>query len=328
MYFRPFLCEDTSMRLNAHCFLDGVVFDPLPTQFPIRDGTAWISNNYEPNRGQEKQQILGSMLHYQATVDPQEFIRPEDDTHDHSIQFKKIGELLNKYRGIMYEIAATIEGLVSISTIKPFPPFGVQQVIISLSADTPQDQELIDKELISHAFGDVGVAREKQNIVVGDIDKMLVPVAKANDRLSALAIYTTGVRALERFDMETAFSSFFRVVEGYLGDGTSKVEQALHQKEVELTSLLKISPDAFSALHRILKSLSLPITSKDMSDGTGIISDIVLLRHKLMHYNLKHQDHHFYSALRIDLKPLVHQMHRAAFFLLREDIGLPKAPKV
>lgn len=312
------------MRLNAHCFIDGVVFDPLPTRFPICDGVAWISINHGPYKPGEKQEVLGSMLHYETSVDPNEFLRPEDHTSDHSIQFKKIGELLDKYRGIMYEIAATIEGLISISTIKPFPPFRIQQVMINLTADTPVEQEMIDKELISYTFGDVGVARDRQNIVVNEIDKMLAPIAAANDRLSALAIYTTGVRALERFDMEIAFSSFFRVVEGYLGDGTGKVEQALHKKEAEVISLLKITPDAFEALHRILTNLSLPITSKSISDGKGIISDIVLLRHKLMHYNLKQQNHHFYSAMRVDLKHLVNQLHRAAFFLIREDIEPPQ----
>ncbi len=310
------------MRLNAHCFIDEVVFDPLPTQFPIRDGMAWISINHGPYKSGEKQEVLGSILHYKVLVDPNEFLRPEDHTHDHSIQFKKIGELLDKYRGIMYEIAATIEGLISISTIKSFPPFRIQQVMINLTADTHEEQEMIDKELISYTFGDVGVAREKQNIVVNGIDKILVPIATANDHLSALAIYTTGVRALERFDMEVAFSSFFRVIEGYLGDGSSRVEQALLKKETEVTSLLKITTDTFAALHRILTNLSLPITSKDKSDNRGIISDIVLLRHKLMHYNLKQQDHHFYSAMRIDLRYLVNQLHRAAFFLIREDIEL------
>ena len=319
------------MRLNVHCFLDGVVFDPLPTPFSMKGGKVWISINWGPYKGPyedgEKQEVLGSMLHYEVEeVDHNEFLRPEDNTPDHRIQFKKVGEHLDKYRGIMYEIAGTIEGLVSISAIKPFPPFGVQQVMVGLTPDTPADKELIDNELISYTFGDVGVQRDKQNIVVGGIDQMLAPVAKASERLSALAIYMAGVRAQERIEMDIAFTSFFRVVEGYMGDGTRKVERALHKKEVEVTALLRFHPEALVALHKVLKSLSLPITSKDHNDGKGIISDIVLLRHKLMHYNLKNQTHHFYSSLRTDLKPIVQQLHRVAFFLIREDIEPPKEP--
>lgn len=309
------------MKVTVYCFLPGVIFKPLPKRFSVKDGVAWIGHDYEPNTGQKKQKIVGSFLSYATDAKIEDFLRRKNGSSDkeHKAEFKKIGELLNKYRGELNEVATIIEGLISVMTIKPFPAFSVENVNVRLTPENKEDKKLIAEEKVHHTFGDIGKSRETPLISVGDIDSILAYSARAEDRLSALSIYTLAARAEKRFEMEIAYSNFFRIIEGYLGDGTPKVESALKKQATYLIEILKPNDKMLKSLKAILKHLKLPSKSKSIKDKENIVSDLVLLRHKLMHYNLTHRDRHFYSSLRIDLRPLVRHMHRAAFMLIRED---------
>lgn len=310
------------MKATTYCFLPGVKFDPLPKPFKVKDGIAWIGNDYEPNTGQKKQEIVGCFLSYETKADIKDFIRePENpNDHEHKAEFKKIGDLLDKYRGELNEVATMIEGLISLMTMKPFPAFLIGHVNVRLSAESLEEQRMIKEEKVHHTFGDIGRGRDVQLGVVGESDGMLKHSIKAGERLSALSIYTLAARAEERFELEIAYANFFRIIEGYLGDGTPHIENALKLKSEEILNLIKPYDDFLQGLKSILKHLKLPSKSKSVVDSNGIVSDLVLLRHKLMHYNLKNQNSHFYSSMRIDLRVVCHGLHRAAFFLLREDI--------
>ncbi len=312
------------MKATTYCFLPGVKFDPIPRPFKVKDGVAWIGNDYEPNTGQKKQEIVGCFLSYETGANIEEFLRkseaPKPGTKEYDEEFKKIGELLDKYRGELNEVATLIEGLISVMTIKPFPAFLIGHVNVRLNPENEEDSRLIKEEKVHHTFGDVGRSRDSSLITVGGIDSILEYAPKAEERLSALSIYTLASRAEERLELEIAYANFFRIIEGYFGDGTKNIENSLQDNAGGIVKLLRPNEDFLNGLQAILAHLKLPSHAKSLSAEKEIISDLVLLRHKLMHYNLTHHNRHFYSTMRIDLKKIITNLHRAAFFLLRNDI--------
>ncbi len=299
------------MRVRVYCFLPNIKFDPVPKPFKVKDGEAWIENDSN-----------GCSLTYETAANLDDFLHgPEDpNDHDHKIYFKKIGELLDKYRGDLNEIATVIEGLVSIMTIKPFPAFLLQHVNVRLHPESKEDQKLIKEEKVHHTFGDIGRSRGINLDTVGSADEILKYSVKAGDRLSALSIYTLAARAEDRFELEIAYSNYFRIIEGYFGDGTQYIERSLKLKATEIIKLIQPTEEFLAGLKSILSSLTLKSVTNDINDVEGIVHDLVVLRHKLMHYNLANQDTHFYSSMRVDLKVILPNIHRAALMLIRNDI--------
>ncbi len=310
------------MEVVVYCFLPGIRFDPLPEPFKIKDGVAWISNDHEPNRGQEKQEVIGCSLSYQASAKTKDFLRVAEAPGDkrHTKNFKKIGELLDKYREELSEVAIVVEGLISVSTAKPMPAFLLDHINVRLIPETERDKKLIAEEKVLHTFGDVGKNRNAVVKVVRKADSMLDCISKAEPRISALSIYTLASRAEERFELEIAYLNFFRIIEGYFGDGTPNIDYALKAKTKEIIRLLKPDADFVQGLKSILSRLKLSSKANLPTDEEEIVSDLVLLRHKLAHYNLSQQDRHFYSSLRIDLKSIIRYIHHVAFLLIRKDI--------
>lgn len=311
------------MKVTAYCFLPGITFDPLPKPFKVKEGVAWIGHDWEPNTGQTEQEIRGCFLSYETQANIDDFLRREEDPNDkeHKAQFMQIGRLLDKYRGELNEVATAIEGLVSVMTIHAFPAFQIEHVNVRLTSENEAERSLIAQEKVLHTFGDVGKVSDVPLEKVSDSDSILSYVPRAEERLSALSIYTLAARAEARFELEVAYSHFFRVIEGYLGDGTRNIEAALQGRADEIIGLINPEEEFIAGLKGILQHLRLPSKAKDLNDKEGIVSDLVLLRHKLIHYNLTHQDRHFYSSLRVDLKRVCRGMHRAAFFLVRRDIA-------
>lgn len=311
------------MKVTVYCFLPGVKFDPLPKAFAVKDGEAWIGNDFEPNREQKKQEIVGSFLSYATDANIEDFLRvPEDpDDREHKAQFEKIQALTDRYRGELNEVATLVEGLVSTMSAKPFPSFLIQHVNVRLTPENPEEEKLIADEKVHHTFGDIGKSRENRFVTVGDADEMLRFSHRAEERLSALSIYTLAIGAEERFELEIAYLNFFRIIEGYLGGGTPRVEEALQKESARFVGLLKPDEKFLKELRAVLSYLGLPSKTSSVTDAPGIVSDLVLLRHKLAHYNLTHQDKHFYASMRLDLKVIVCHLHRAAHFLIRSDIG-------
>ncbi len=270
----------------------------------------------------KKQAILGSTLSYQSPAKISDFKRPKEnpDDHEHKAEFKKIGKILDKYRGEINEVAILIEGLISLMTIKPFPAFEINHVNVRLVPENKKEEEEIKKGGLLHTMGDIGKGRGTALSTVGKPDEMFSLISVAQNRLSSLSIYSLAVRAEERYEMEIAYSNFFRIIEGYLGDGTPKIEKAIKKNSTILFKHMKVNKEFLDSLRTMLSNLSLPTKAKSLKDHNGIISDLVLLRHKLMHYNLKNQDRYFYSSLRVELRPVVNQLYRAAFLLIRFDL--------
>lgn len=310
------------MQVTAYCFLPGVKFEPLPKPFKVKDGVAWIGNDHEPFEMGKKQEVRGCFLSYQSPANIDDFLRFPEDSSDpqHKKELEQIGKLLDKYRGELSEVVAIVEGLISVLTIRPFPAFQVEHVNVRLVPETQEDKKLVTEGKVRNIFGDIGRARDPQMAVVNRVDEMLAHVPRAGERLSALSIYTLAARAEDRFEFEIAYSNFFRIIEGYLGDGSKNMEVALQARSSDLMTVLAPTPEFVAGLTKILVSLNLPVKAKLPTDEKEIISDLVLLRHKLMHYNLTNQNRHFYSSLRVDLKAIIRDIHGAAYLLLRNDI--------
>lgn len=314
------------MRVTTYCFLYDIKFDPIPKPFNVKDGVAWIGNEYEPNTGQPKQEIVGCFLSYETAANIDDFLQRTEDPKDykHEAYFKKVGELLDKHRGELNEVATLIEGLISMASAKPFPAFFIEHVQVRLNAESEEEQRLIDEGKVHHTFGDIGKSHDKSIGVVEQADEIFKDSAKAAERLSALSIYTLAARAQERFELEIAYTNFFRIIEGYFGDGSSRLEDSLLARADEIMELVKPDDVFLKGLKSILSHLSLPSKATSVTDNKNIVSDLVLLRHKLAHYNLTNQDRHFYSSMRVDLKAVNHSLHYAALMLLRKDLSSKK----
>ena len=76
--------------------------------------------------------------------------------------------------------------------------------------------------------------------------------------------------------------------------------------------------DAFKTI--LVNSLSLPSRSHENYDG--IIKDLVLIRHKLTHFNEENSDRHYNPNLKFELAPINFYLRKACVLILRDRIGV------
>jgi len=215
-----------------------------------------------------------------------------------------------------------IEGLISIASFQAFPAFEISHVNIRFSPENKKEEELIKKGKISSHIGDVGKARPPIIETIGDIYRILKYMDNSQKMLSTLSIITIALRAEEKYEMELAFIMYFRIFEGYFSDGRRNIEAGLKKQAKEIEARLEPDIELTSSLKKVLTKLSLPTRSDKSLDINNIIYDLVQIRHKLVHYNLKNHDRHFFSSLRFDIEPIIFKLKKCVLVLVRNDIGM------
>mgnify|MGYP001283788848 CR=1 FL=1 len=298
------------MYVKAHCFLENARIDKVPIFFNFGDTTVQITNT--PKRGETDE---GMEIEITQKIEPTE-IQVSKDEMDEKGFF--IAQRLKKYKSKLQEVAFLIEGLLSVKYNVKVPPFNTGKVMVNVYPESEEERKMLNEGIVSRGFGDIFTPEKKiefqwKDDVMGDINL-------ARQHLPALSFFAQALRSQERGDQEIAFFLFFRILEGYFGDGSGHSEKSFIQNKNELSKYLKYDDRIKSAFKKILQEiLKLPSKSKDNFEG--LLSDIVLLRHKLTHFDANHSDRYFSPDLRFELDIINKYLRIATLLLIRNKIG-------
>jgi|SRR5882724_7113187 len=184
------------------------------------------------------------------------------------------------YTEHLNEAAKLIEGLLTVFHHFPAPKFDTSKPTVNLYGETEEESALLENDMI-RGFGTLSMPEQYPEYAFSD--KMSAYIASAQPHLPALTFMSQARRSLVSADHEVAFSLYFRILDGYFADGSSRVELAFVENQDELKKYLPYHPDLITALSTILTDKKL--TTKSKIDFKGLIEDLVLLRHKSTHFS-------------------------------------------
>ena len=239
----------------------------------------------------------GLILEIKQQVIPDEFsLFRLDPDGSHKIQRKR----LLYYKHKLQEVVTAVEGLLSINYDATPPIFESHRIVANLYPEDQKEKEWLKEEGVVTGFGEMGPPERYPKYSLRK--NLFEDLGAVKENIPALSYYVQGVRAEDRYDQETAFTNYFKIIEGYFGDGTSAVEKALLNNCIELQRVLSADNESKEIVERIMNLLGLP--SKSHENYEGFIKDIVMLRHKLMHFSKKYSSYHYNPSLRFELRML------------------------
>lgn len=297
------------MLITAHCFLEKAQINKPWIQFDFNDKKVTIKN-VKRSDGLKK----GMVLDVTQKVDVKDFMVIADPKKGF---FKFFNEKSKKYSIILQDVADLVEGLLSIHHNSSVPSFKTSEININLSAETSKEKEILKDNNIIRSFGIVSRKERGKEFLVED--EIFNNVPKARDHSAAISCFSQAIRFQEIGYQEMAFLLYFRILEGYFGNGTGYIERALHQNSDELRKYLKVDDKLINALITILETV-LQLPSESKNGFKGVLSDIVLLRHKLIHFDAKNPHHHYNPSLRFELGTINNTLKMVALRYLQKQL--------
>jgi hypothetical protein len=297
------------MYIKAHCFLEKARIDKTPIFFEFAEAKVRLINTSKMGDTEE-----GMEIEITQKVSPEE-LKVSKEEMDEKGFF--IAKRLKKYRAKLQEVAFLIEGILAVKYNINVPPFNTSKIMVNVYPENEKERKMLESGEITRGFGDVFVPEKKiefkwNNDILGDINL-------ARRHLPALSFFAQALRSQERGDQEIAFFLFFRILEGYFGDGSGKNEECFIRNKDKLSKYLKYDEKIKNAFKKILQEI-LQLPSKADRGFEGLLSDLVLLRHKLTHFDAQHSDRYFSPDLRFELDIINKYLRIATLLLIREKI--------
>lgn len=296
------------MKITAHCFAEKVKIDKLPITFKYQNYDIKVFLN-------KTDENEGLTLEISKKIQPSE-VDFRNETKDEKGSF--IEKRLRPYKETLTEVAHLIEGYLSIMYNAEPPRFNPEKTFVNVQAETSEEQEMITKGEISGGFGDV--MHPPKYPLYNWSDKILPSLPKGEEHIASFSFLAQALRSQQRNDQEVAFFLYFRIIEGYFSDGTKDIEKALLSKKDELVKYFLYTNEVKQIVKTVLDQLQLP--SKASNNFEGLISDLVLIRHKLTHFSKTNASRHHTTSVNFELNPLNNLMRRACILFLRDTIGI------
>ncbi len=296
------------MILQIHCYIERTKIDPLPKNFTFEDFLVEINNTNVAG-------INGLELRAKKSIDSDEFISHEDDRE----QFTR--KILSKYRAELQRMTLYLEGLLSVYFPQNPIDFDISHVMVNVSPETDSEKMLFEDKnnKVIWGAGDVHVNNPPGYIYPWS-DVLQQKLEDSSDYLPSLSFFSQALKAESRHEQEVAFFLLFRIIEGYYGDGTPKIEEALKARSVEIEKYLPTNPLIQASLKNILIG-KLRLPSKSQSGNINdLISDLVLLRHKMVHFNQATKDRYFNVAIKPDLAVINRALIFACIKVIRKEL--------
>jgi hypothetical protein len=297
------------MRILIHCFAPNSQINPSRFSFSYQDWQVTIDNWM--TREQKCLKLVICKILSEAEIDhfrvnSDEEKRGEEYFHNRS----------RPYQEILVECAHLVEGLFSIFFHAGPPKFDTSRPITNLLADDEEEQLLLEGETITRGFGFLG--RMEQGPF--NMDNSITDVInKASLHIPALSFFAQATRSHLDNDNEVAFFLFFRILDGYFSDGSKDILKMLIKNKVDLEKYIPATQGLKRSLKTIL--IEMGISHKCENDYEGVLSDIVMIRHKLTHFSSTKAKHHHSPKIKLDLSNVNSQLYKACFCLLRDKIN-------
>jgi len=296
------------MKSKAHCFAEKVKINELPIFFKYKEYDVTITSD-------KSNEDEGLCLQITKQVNPSD-LDYRDENKDENGSF--VGKRLRPYKETITEIANLIEGYLSIMYLSEPPRFNTEKVMVNILPDTEEEREMIKSGTVSGGFGDILHSQQYPSYKWSD--KIIPSLDKGVEHLAGFSFLAQALRSQKRNDQEVAFFLYFRIIEGYFSNGTKDIEKALLNNKKELEKYIKYNDEVKKIVKDVLSQLKLP--SKSEIDFNGLISDLVLIRHKLTHFSKTNEERHHTISVNFELMPLNNVMKRACVLFLRDTIGI------
>lgn len=297
------------MKIVAHCFAENASITPSKIDFKFKE--------YDANILSIDNKLTLQISKVITTEELQPFsekITSLNATPD--IIEDKLEARLRPYKIVLTEAAQLFEGLLSLMYATIPPHFDTRRIYVNLYSQTEEERQALEDGTISRGGGYV-LMPDKQNY---NFDNALYELIEPSlQHLPSFSFFSHALRSLNSNDNEVAFFLFFRILDGYFAYGATSVEKEFLKKEAELSRFIPYEPKLINALKNILSDMGLP--SKSDKDFKGLISDIVLVRHKLTHFSSTKAHSHHSATIKFELLTVNTYLYNCCFNLLREKIS-------
>lgn len=295
------------MKLTIHCFAYGVKIEPSVINFPFRDTLLSISFHEKDKNGELTLQLSKKILPEEVSI--------EGEIRDEKGLF--IEKRSRPYKELITEAAQLVEGLFSVFYLATPPKFDTERIVVNVIAESKEETEMIKSGKVTGGFGAVFSDPIKNSYNISD--EVISAAPKAIDHLAALSFLAQAIRSQHQNDQEVAFFLYFRIIDGYFSDGASDVEKALISKAHKLIKYIKYEDEIKKATKAILASLKLK--SKSEINFQGLISDIVLIRHKLTHFSQSNAESHHRVGMKFDLNIVNFYLRKSCVIVLLDILN-------
>ena len=264
------------MIISVHCFAYKAAIFPKTFSFPLDSWeVSLVATGKNPKN--DLPELTMYMRRKMSTDEIELYKKKPEPGEDVELLFSARSRIYTEY---LNEAAKLIEGLLTVFHHFPAPKFDTSKPTVNLYGETEEERSLLEDDMI-RGFGTVTMPEKYPEYEFSD--KMLTYIAAAPPHLPALTFMSQARRSLVSADHEVAFFLYFRILDGYFADGSSRVELAFVNNQDELKKYLPYHPELIDALSTILTDKKL--TSKSRIDFKGLIEDLVLLRHKSTHFS-------------------------------------------
>jgi hypothetical protein len=297
------------MKVVAHCFAENASITPYKFEFKFGDYNARLSSVEEKLTLQiSKIMSPEDLLAFSKSI----FDSPADSNTVRDI----LEQRLKPYKLVLTDAAQLWEGLFSLFYATVPPHFDTGRIQVNLNAENEIEQKQLDEGAIIRGGGYILMPENKNY----RLDESLVGwIAPSLNHLPAFSFFSQALRSLKNNDHEVAFFLFFRILDGYFANGAKKVKSEFLQRAAELNKFLISDERLVSSLKKIMAEMKLTSTAE--IDFIGVISDIVLIRHKLTHFSSTKQQFHHSARIRFELSIVNEYFYTCCFNLLRNKLS-------
>ena len=293
------------MRLTVNCFARGLTIDKLPVIFSMGNRKIRVETI---KSGDDYFLWLSST----RRVDLSEITIGKDDANTVA------SRLLAKCRVELNETALTLEGVLITHYFCSIPPFDISMSYILVKPDNKMEEALLKSGKVIAGGG--STEKKARQLLLrwrDDFDKKL---SEANNSLYLISLLSNAFRAHDNGDQEVAFSLYFRILEAFFGDGSANLKTPFLNNKNKLSKYFRMDERIRKSLNKILKELlSLPSKCLD-GKKESLIEDMLVLRHKMVHFDMKEVKKYYNPAVRIELALLNRYLKLACYLLIREKV--------
>jgi hypothetical protein len=277
------------MKIVAHCFAENASITPTKMDFEFKGYDAKILSMND-----ELTLQISKVINSDELLLFSEKITSSTDTIE--IFEDNFEARLRPYKLVLTEVAQLFEGLFSLLYATIPPHFDTGRINVNLYSQTDEEQKMLDEGTITRGGGYVIMPDKKNYKIDNSIYDLITPSIK---HIPSFSFFSHALRSLNSNDNEVAFFLFFRILDGYFSFGATAVKKELLKKETQLSRLIPYEPKLINSLKNILTSMGLP--SESEKDFKGLLSDIVLIRHKLTHFSSEQSQSHHSPMIKFEL---------------------------
>jgi hypothetical protein len=296
------------MKIVAHCFADNASITPTKMGFEFK--------GYDANIFSMDDKLI---LQISKVISSDELLpfseKINSSTETIEIVEDKFEVRLRPYKLVLTEAAQLFEGLFSLMYATIPPHFDTGRINLNLYSQTEVEQKMLDEGTIARGGGYVIMPEKKNYKIDNSIYDLIAPSIK---HIPSFSFFSHALRSLKSNDNEVAFFLFFRILDGYFSFGATAVKKEFLKKETQLSRFIPYEPKLINSLKNILTSIGLP--SESEKDFKGLLSDIVLVRHKLTHFSSAQSQTHHSPTIKFELVTVNAYLYSCCFNLLREKI--------